>query len=325
MNLNRIDLEALRWLHIVEQGPLSEDHRREFSAWIATDIRHRGALIRARAASLRLNRLSALAGGRSVLVSPLQPVITRRRAMTALAASAAGALGFLTWEGREWLEDLRSGTRYVCDIGEMKQVVLPDGSVMTLNTRSEVRAHYTRHSREIHLTQGEVLFNVVHDATREFVVRMGTWAVLAVGTAFAVRRLSPTSMDITVAEGVVEVLAQHPTDEGFRSRLAALQEASADGDDRLTIHEVSAGELRRRLAWRSGLIVFDGETLRQALAEMSRYSRRQLTVEDPALAERRIVGVFPTSDTQTFIQGMRSTLGVETVETDTTVLLRAGS
>jgi transmembrane sensor len=206
----------------------------------------------------------------------------------------------------------------------MKQVVLPDGSVMTLNTRSEVRARYTPHSREIHLTQGEVLFNVVHDAAREFVVRVGAWKVFAVGTAFAIRRLNPTALDIAVTEGVVEMLAQHPKEGEFRSRLAALQEASADGDDRLTIREVSAEELQRRLAWRTGLIVFDGETLRQALAEMSRYSRRQLTVDDPALAERRIIGVFPTSDTQTFIQGMRSTLGVETVETDTTVLMRAG-
>jgi transmembrane sensor len=256
------------------------------------------------------------------LVSPIQPILTRRRVITALAASAAGTLGVVTWEGREWLQ---GGTRYVCDIGEMKRVVLPDGSVMTLNTQSDVRAHYTRHSREIRLAQGEVLFNVVHDATREFVVRIGAWTVFAVGTAFAVRRLNPSSMDITVTEGVVEVLARHPADAGFRSRLAALQEASVDGDDRLTIQPISTEELQRRLAWRNGLIVFDGETLRQALSEMSRYSRRQLTVEDPELAKRRIIGVFPTSDTQTFIQGMRATLGIETVETDTTVLLRAGN
>jgi transmembrane sensor len=207
----------------------------------------------------------------------------------------------------------------------MKRVVLPDGSVMTLNTQSEVRVHYTRHSREIRLTQGEVLFDVVHDATREFVVRIGTWAVFAVGTAFAVRRLNPSSLNITVTEGVVEVLGRRPTDAGFRSRLAELQEASVDGDDRLTIQSISTEELQRRLAWRSGLIVFDGETLSQALLEMSRYSRRQLTVEDPELARRRIIGVFPTSDTQTFIQGMRATLGVETVENDTTVLLRPGT
>jgi transmembrane sensor len=80
--------------------------------------------------------------------------------------------------------------------------------------------------------------------------------------------------------------------------------------------------MERRLAWRTGFMVFEGQTLREALAEMSRYSRRQLRVENPELAERSIVGVFPISDTGVFIQGMRATLGVDTVESDTTVLLR---
>ena len=319
-NLNSIDLEALTWLHILERNRLSDDQRRQFNAWVAADIRHRGALIRARAAGLRLDRLSALAGGRSVLESREPPIMSRRRMLAAMAAPAAGALGFLAWEGREWLGKLGGGTRYACDIGELKKVVLPDGSLMTLNTQSEVKEHYTRHSREIHLTKGEVLFDVVHDATREFVVRTGAWTVLAVGTAFAVRRLNPTSVDVTVTEGVVEMLPPRPLDTEHRSTLNAFQQASIDGDDRLAIRQVSPQELQRRLAWRSGLIVFDGQTLRQALAEMSRYSRRQFRVDDPELAERSIIGVFPTSDTGLFIQGMRATLGVQTVESDTTVL-----
>lgn len=319
-DLNSIDLEALQWLQILERNRLSDAQRHQFNAWVAADIRHRGALIRARAAGLRLSRLSALAGGRSVLESPQPSTMTRRRMLAAMAAPAAGALGFLAWEGREWLEKLGGGTRYACDIGELRKVVLPDGSLMTLNTQSEVRERYSRHSREIHLTKGEVLFDVVHDATREFVVRTGAWTVLAVGTAFAVRRLNPTSVDVTVTEGVVEMLPPRPLDAEHRSTLSAFQQASIDGDDRLAVREVSPEELQRRLAWRTGLIVFDGQTLRQALAEMSRYSRRQLRVDDPELAERSIVGVFPTSDTGLFIQGMRSTLGVQTVESDTTVL-----
>lgn len=317
-DLNAVDLEALRWVHTMERGPLSADQQRELNAWSAADVRHQGALIRAQAAALSLKRLSALAGGRSLIETPTSRHMTRR-GVIAVAASAAGALGLLGWESRERLGDLWAGTRYISALGEMKKVVLPDGSLMTLNTESEVRAHYTRHSREIHLTKGEVLFTVVHDAAREFVVRIGTWAVVAVGTAFAVRRLNPSSMDIMVAEGTVEMLPPEAT--ANRQRLTAMQEATVN-DSLIATHQVSDQELQRRLAWRTGLIVFAGETLREALSEVNRYTRRQLVVTDPELAARRIVGVFPAADTQTFVQGMRATLGVYPVESGNTVLLR---
>jgi transmembrane sensor len=319
-DLNSIDLEALRWVHIMERGPLSGTQERELNAWSAADVRHQGALIRAQAAALSLKRLSALAAGRSPIETPTSQHITRRGAI-ALAASAAGALGLLGWENREWFEDLWAGTPYSSAVGEMKKVVLPDGSLMTLNTESEVRAHYTRHSREIHLTKGEVLFTVAHDAAREFVVRVGTWALVAMGTAFAVRRLNPTSMDIMVTEGIVEMLPRSPGVTAKRQKLTALQEASVN-DSQVATHQLSDQELQRRLAWRMGLIVFEGETLRQVLSEMNRYSHRRFVVTDPELADRRIVGVFPTSDTQTFVQGMRATLGVEPIENGNTLLLQ---
>ena len=68
-DLNQIDLEALRWLTLMERGPLPPHERLRFAAWVAADIKHRGAMIRAQAASLRLDRLSAFAGGRCVLES----------------------------------------------------------------------------------------------------------------------------------------------------------------------------------------------------------------------------------------------------------------
>ena len=64
---NEIDLEALRWLVLMERGPLQPEEQRRFAAWVAADVRHQGAIVRAQAASLRLERLAALAGGHSVL------------------------------------------------------------------------------------------------------------------------------------------------------------------------------------------------------------------------------------------------------------------
>jgi transmembrane sensor len=326
-DLNEIDLEALRWLALIERGPLPPQEQRRFAAWVASDIKHRGAMIRARAASLRLDRLAAFAGGRSVLenVPRQRPVLqkyTTRRGMIAATVAAAGLMGTGAWLERGRMDEIWGGTRYTTEVGELKKLVLEDGSVITMNTQTEVRVKYTRDRRDIRLVRGEAMFTVAHDATRPFAVRVREWTAVAVGTAFAIRRLDETTTDVTVTEGVVQLLPLDEAASAAQPRLTANQKALLGADGKVQRYSVSDTEIGLLLAWRTRLVVFTGEPLRQALTEMNRYSRRPIVVDDPELAERRIVGVFSTSDTQTFVSAMTATLGVETVGTDNVVLLR---
>jgi transmembrane sensor len=324
---NEIDLEALRWLALMERGPLRPEEQRRFAAWIAADVRHQGAIVRAQAASLRLERLAALAGGRSVLEpfpheqSLLQKRTTRRR-IVAAAASAAGLMGISAWLGRGRIEEIWRGTRYASSVGELKKVVLADGSVITMNTQTELRVRYTGERRDIRLVCGEAIFAVTHDAKRPFAVRVGEWSAVAVGTAFAVRRLDEPTTDVTVTEGIVQLLPVDRSVSEAGPRLTANQKALIGADGKVEVGQVSDSEIGQRLAWRTHLVVFAGQPLREALAEMNRYSHRPIVVDDPALAERRIVGVFSTTDTQTFVSAMTATLGVEAVGSGNVVLLR---
>jgi transmembrane sensor len=324
---NEIDLEALRWLVLMERGPLRPEEERRFAAWVAADVRHQGAIVRGQAASLRLERLAALAGGHSVLEpvphkqSLLQEKTTRRR-IVAAAASAAGLMGIGAWLGRGRIEEMWRGTRYASSVGELKKVVLADGSVITMNTQTELRVRYTGERRDIRLVRGEAIFAVAHDAKRPFAVRVGEWTAVAVGTAFAVRRLDEPTTDVTVTEGIVQLLPADRSVSKAGPRLTANQKALIGTDGKVEVGQVSDSQIGQRLAWRTRLVVFAGEPLREALAEMNRYSHRPIVVDDPALAERRIVGVFSTTDTQTFVSAMTATLGVEAVGSGNVVLLR---
>jgi transmembrane sensor len=166
------------------------------------------------------------------------------------------------------------------------------------------------------------MFTVAHDATRPFAVRSGDWTTVAIGTAFVVRRLDEATTDVTVTEGSVRLL---PTDNGIsaaHSGLSANQKALIGADGKVEVRVLSDTEIGLLLAWRNRLVIFTGEPLGQALAEMNRYSRRHIMVDDPELAERRITGVFSTGDTQTFVSAMNATLGVEAVGSGNDVLLR---
>jgi transmembrane sensor len=331
-DLNAVDLEALRWVLLMESGPLSPEEQRRLDAWVAESSRHKGALIRAQAASLRLDRLGAFAGGRSVLgplpsspadrprAKPRWP-IPRWIGTAAAAGLVAGIVGLGAWLSRERMQEPPGGIQYISNRGELKEVKLADGSAMTLNTQTEVRVQYTRERRDIHLIQGEALFTVAHDPRRPFTVAAGEWTAVAVGTAFSVHRLDAATTNITVTEGVVEMRRADRSGSDGWPRLTRNQEAILDADSTVKVLQVSASDIGKQLAWRNHLVVFTGESLSQALVEMNRYSPRRIAVEDPELAGRQIVGVFSTLDTQAFVSGMEATLNVQAVESDHTILL----
>jgi transmembrane sensor len=89
-------------------------------------------------------------------------------------------------------------------VGEFQKLALPDGSVVDLNTDSKVDVTFTPSERRVQLAHGEAHFSVAKDPARLFVVEAHGVAVVAVGTAFAVR-LRSESVEVLVCEGRVRV------------------------------------------------------------------------------------------------------------------------
>ena len=71
---------------------------------------------------------------------------------------------------------------YVTVIGERSTFTLSDGSVVTLNTNSELVVDFSEGRRDIRLSRGEANFDVAKNPDRPFVVRAGDGVVWAVGT-----------------------------------------------------------------------------------------------------------------------------------------------
>lgn len=211
--------------------------------------------------------------------------------------------------GLSWMIWRQGQGRYASGIGEVRRIALEDGSTLLLNTASEVTVRFTKRQRDIRLVRGEALFEVAHDKSRPFIVQANDTAVRAVGTAFAVR-LEAAQVDVTVTEGVVEV-ADAKAVAGLG---AATSSASPPGVKRVAAHErlviararapdvkpIAPADAERQLAWREGLVSFDGESLQTAVAEINRHNRRQIVVDDPALAAMPIVGVFRATDLDGF-------------------------
>jgi transmembrane sensor len=336
VTMETIDELAARWVVRADVGNLSTEEQRELEAWLGADTRHRGAYVRARAQWIDLDRLAALYGpvhaqrrSHSRESQSVASSLTRRRLLAAAVAGIGVLGGTLSWT---LLRRGREG--YSSGIGEVRRIALADGSSVVLNTNSEVIVEITSQRRSIRLVQGEALFEVAHDRSRPVVVVAHGTGVRAVGTAFAVR-LEGTQVDVTVTEGVVEVAEL----ESLSAGVVGAMPAAAAGVRRVVAHEraviaptgppvvqpIAPDEAQRRLAWRDGMVSFEGESLGTAVAEINRHNRRQIVIDDPSLASVPVVGVFRTTDIEGFIAAAAAALNTRATADGDFIRLRYAS
>jgi transmembrane sensor len=287
---HEIDAEAADWAARIDRGPLTAGQEQVFQAWLAEDVRCMGAFGRMRALALLTERAKALGPGFDP--SDFAPVHSQsRRVLLQAGAIAATAL---VAAGAGW-QFLRPGSRFRTGKGETKVVALKDGSVVTLNTASEILVNYSASLRSVELVQGEALFDVAKNKARPFVVGAGDTNVRVVGTSFTVRRFDAAPVQVLVREGIVEVFK--PTAGAKPIRISANTLAVAPQDDAdIAARSVPMAQVRRAMAWQEGQIAFEGETLAQAAAEFSRYSDTKIVIDDPALAKEEIAGLFKATD-----------------------------
>jgi transmembrane sensor len=319
-----IEKQAAEWVAKRELGNMSPEDEAAFASWLAADMRALGAYCRLEGTLVRLER----AGGSATDTVPpgdaayvpresvaASPIPRRHVLMGGIAASVAVlcAAG-----GGMWLYRGRN-SNYASERGLVREVPLADGSVVTLNTDSEISVRYTDTIREIRLLRGEALFDVAKNKKRPFVVFAGRAQVKAVGTSFSVSMLPRHPVQLLVKEGVVE-LRQATNDHGSAVRVKANTRVLIPGDNRYIAVDVAQTTVARDLAWQRGLLSFDNMTLREAADEYARYSDIRIVVDDSS-AKRTVTGSFAANDPIGFAKLTAKALDLQIVVSERQVRL----
>jgi len=310
MNARRQDLriaeEAADWLLRLQTQPDAECHT-SFIAWLKHSPRHIEEFL-LMSATARVAR----EGGRvaqldvEALIREAAPGVTtfdfkehtqprysgtrRRHWTTALAAVAtilAIAIGTWTWH-------LDSDT-YVTPIGEQRNIKLPDGSFIYLNTRSRVKVDYSGERRDIRLLEGEALFVVAREAARPFRVVTDSTVIQAVGTQFNVYRRDEATT-VSVIEGQVKIARS-------AALLSAGDQAKVISDGHIV--KERAGNIDNAVAWRQRRLVFQSDTLADIAREFNRYNRMQIRIEGKEAEQRRFTAVFNADEPQALLMFIR--------------------
>jgi transmembrane sensor len=290
----RVLEQAADWLMQLHSGAASAQLRRECERWRASDPEHARAWQRAEAL------LGKLGGLPPELAMPaldrsreLDRTSARRAALLKLAALLAVVPGaWLLMEQQGWRHDYRTAT------GERRDITLPDGSRISLNTATTLDVQFDGAQRLLTLRQGEIAVQTAADAQRRpfFVATAEGW-LEALGTQFSVRQDDGRTL-LAVRESRVRVRArsgaQHiiPAGRQVAFTAAAIGEPAAlDGG---------------ALAWQRGMLLADDMRLHDFALELGRY-RPGIVRCDPRVADVRVSGAFPITDTDAALVMLVST------------------
>jgi transmembrane sensor len=308
----RIAEEAANWLISLEED---EADLAGFAAWLKVSPRHVEEFLLCSAVwraangmdeAARIDVESLVAQARANVLRLDDESLTRsssievhqrvRRVVRSPLSAVAALLAVVAVLFFSFHDD---ALKYGTGVGEQRTVKLSDGSIVTLNTRSEIKVRLEKNQRSVELLSGEALFEVAHDTARPFRVFSGGAAVRAVGTQFNVHR-TENETTVAVVQGIVEVtpLSSSVRRDGATNasaliapeRVVAGEQAQVSSQGKLLQH--ATAEIDRVVAWRERRLIFRNESLGAIVAEFNRYNETQMRIEGAATSARLVTAVF---------------------------------
>lgn len=338
--------QACEWIARIDRE-LQTEEQQALQQWLAASALNQQTLFEVAKLWDKMDALSRL----SDLFPAVEPKISQQRRPVmglAMAASAAAVmlLGALFYRGDLNLQSADPASAvvameatYQTRVGENNTIELPDKSKLVLNTNSFVVVRYSAGARVIELQRGEINIDVAHDTARPLSVIAGGKIIQAVGTAFNVD-LRQDHVELIVTDGKVLVGSNAgvdtPTPEALakllpHTSLAISKGERVDLDPRgqapEQVQKIDAVEMAASLSWRSGNLIFRGENLQDALAEISRYTDIQFELADDAkLKQIHVAGMFKTGDVNGLLEVFRSNFNIshERLSRDKILLKYAG-
>nr|WP_286197758.1 FecR domain-containing protein [Variovorax boronicumulans] len=293
--------QAFEWQVTLWSGETTDDEQAAFAHWLAADPAHAIAWQQVQTVGNRLQGFPRdVAGG---VLRTRAPSARRRRLLGTLGLVAGvGVLAYGLQRSPQWAA---ATAAYRTSTGERRDLMLPDGTQLVLNTASSVDVDFSSQFRLVELREGEIQVVTARGANAEnrpFVVATTHGTVRPKGTRFTVRVLDSTSQ-VSVLDGSVQVTSRH-------AGIPAVEVAAGE-KVRLTDQDVSAKAAvsANETAWVSGRLIAERMRLADFLGELGRYRRGVLRC-DPAIAELAVSGVYPLADTDRVLVALERALPV---------------
>ena len=316
---------AIQWFLRMQHADVEDSERNKFESWLMESRAHQEAYSEV---SKLWDRFDSSVALEKLAVAMDQKRFFDQRERTnrfkktvagmlgAIAISMAGMFSYQYWQSQPVMQLATQAT-----FGEVESKRLEDGTLLTMNTGTDIEVTYYRDRRIAKLKRGEAIFEVARDESRPFIVDSGYARVSVLGTRFAVNRMQNV-VRISVDHGLVRVEKQN--------------EQGATGSP-LTLHKGEVAEIRvdkasplksdRQAAdafsFEKGVITFDKADIHEIAETLSRYRKIPVVAQVDASEQRQITAVIKSQSIETFLRRLPDMAPVKVTTTPEHTLITA--
>jgi len=160
------------------------------------------------------------------------------------------------------------------------QITLPDGSNIFLNrnTRLSYNRNFIRHGRNVDLS-GEAFFEIAPDEKNPFTVNAGETSIMVIGTSFNVISSNyDSAVEVFVKTGKVMV-------SDNKGKNILMLDSGYIGTINSESSEKSLNDDPNYMAWKTGELIYDGQTLEKVFSDLKRVYNMDVVAVDPKILE----------------------------------------
>jgi len=200
---------------------------------------------------------------------------------------------------------------------EIRQLVLPDGSEVTLNINSKIKypTTFDKKERKVYI-EGEAFFDVTKNPDVPFMISTDQAVIEVLGTSFNVSAYnSNEEVEVVVTEGTVALssLADPNNRIILNSGVKGIYNHSNNYLLKKTNSDINF------LAWKTGKIVFENDSLTKVLNTIGRIYNKRIILDNKDLGQCTLTVTFEKQSLESVLNVIESTLNLELRAEDKTI------
>lgn len=192
---------------------------------------------------------------------------------------------------------------------QTRELVLPDGSTVTLNAGSKLvyKKDFGKTSRVVSL-EGEGFFEVTKNPEKPFIINAEDAEIKVLGTSFNVKAYGDMEkIEVTVKEGTVSV--GNKNTETKKIIVTAGDRANYNKNSNTV--EMLQNPDRNYISWKTRQIVFENDSLSAIIETLGDIYHKEFELDSPDLGKCTITTSFDNKELSTIMRILESTLDIK--------------